>query len=200
LATELEDILRWLSAHKDALQSLSWLIASLGGVAAAVWALVQFRETRSWKKTELARNILEEIWADEKCQAAMVLVDYTNREFMISPNTKVLRITRDEVLNALRTDSAHLSFSRKEIFIRDCFDNILDALQRLEHYIETKLIAFGDVEYPLEYTVAELSGIRPAIDTYIEAYDFKHAKAFLKRYDFWKRRENRGRQPCVALD
>jgi hypothetical protein len=53
------------------------------------------------------------------------------------------------------------------------------------------------VRYPLAYTIEELTGIRSHVDNYISAYEFVYAQRFLNRYDFWRRRENRGRAPCA---
>jgi len=181
---------------KDAIQSLSWLVASIGGVVAAFKAIAEFRETRLWRRTELAKNIVDEIWADKKCRDAMVMVDWDNREFTLDSEEKV-RINRIEVGPALRTDVQKLTFSKKEVFIRDCFDSLLDALQRLEHYIGTGLISFEDVEYPLDYTVVELCFIRAEINGYVVAYDFHNAARFLGRYDVWKRLDRVGRKPCI---
>lgn len=205
MTTDLKDLPQWLSwlvTYKDLLQPLSWLIASVGGVFAASMAVLQLYQTRLWKKTELAKKILEEIWADEKCRAAMVLVDWTNRPFILGheDEKQTVRITRKEVCRALRTNEKDLIFTRKEVFIRDCFDSLLDALQSLEHYLQTRLIDFKHVNYPLEYTVTELSGIREVLEPYMHAYHFGHAEDFLKRYEFWRLGESRGRPPCEQQD
>lgn len=191
---------QWLVTYKEALRPLSWVVASFGGVFAALMAVRQLRETRLWKKTELAKNVLDEIWKNDECTVAMALVDWTNRPFVLPSDDRRVRIKREEVLRALRTDEKDLAFTAKEVFIRDCFDSLLDALQRLEHYIEIGLIEFEDVQFPLEYTVAELSGMRSVIDRYIKDYGFRYADRFLNRYDFWVQRENHGRSPCEQLD
>jgi hypothetical protein len=180
-----------------ALQALSWLVASVGGVFVAYKGVREMRETRLWRKTELAKKILDEIWADERCTNAMVLLDWSNREFAIDSDDRV-RISRTEVQTALsRTEPNELKFSKKAVFIRDCFDSMLDALQRIEHYIEIDLIDFNDVKYPLEYTVDELTGLRREIEKYIDAYEFHFAKRFLDRYPQWRNHEDKGRPPCV---
>jgi hypothetical protein len=179
-----------------ALQALSWLIASIGGVVVALKGVAEMHQTRVWRKTELAKRILDEIWADEKCAAAMMQVDWSNREFDIGSN-ELARISRDDLLVALRTDPANSKFSKKEVFVRDCFDSLLDALQRLEHYIDIKLIDFDDVKDSLEYTVDELTGIRREIERYITAYNFHSAASFLDRYEQWRNHQNKGRPPCV---
>lgn len=190
------ELLAWLREHKESIQTLSWLVASIGGVFAALMALVQLQESRRWKKTELAKEIVKEIWENDKSVAAMILVDWSNREFKLDSGSSV-RITRDDVVDALRTDTSK-PFTEKEIFVRDCYDNLLDALQALEHYIDRRLIAFEDVEYPLEYAVCELVGIRQSIEAYISAYEFRNAAQFLGRYERWRSAESRGRDPCVA--
>jgi len=180
----------------EVLQALSWLVASIGGVFAACMAVVQLRESTRWKKTELARQMVKEIWENPKCAAAMKLTDWSNRWFKLD-NDQVVRITREEVEEALRPHSEK-PFTEKEIYVRDCFDDLLDALQTLDHYIRRKLIVRKDVQYPLEYTACELSGIRKTIDAYIKEYEFHNAAHFLEYYPHWQDRDNRGRPPCVA--
>jgi len=193
---EIAELLAFMQKNKDALQALSWLVASVGGVFAGFMAVYQLYETRRWKKTELARQIVNEIWENPKCAAAMKLVDWSNRRFNLDEITST-RITRDEVLKALRLHSLD-PFSEIEVYVRDCFDDLLDALQGLEHYIERNLIAFDDVEYLLEYTACELSGMRATVEAYITEYEFHKAARFLERYRHWRDGEDRGREACVA--
>lgn len=177
-------MLAWLAEHKSALEALAIMGAAMGGVVAAFWAIFQFREARLWKKKELAMKMIEEIWTNPKCEAAMTLVDWSNREFEVAPEL-VERISEEEVRSALRVSGVQIPFSRKEAFVRDCFDNLLDAFQRLEHYIDQKLIDHTDVEYPLEYTVNELRRFRTEINAYMNAYNFRKARSFLNRYPAW---------------
>jgi hypothetical protein len=186
---------------KDVLQSSAWIVAAVGGVIAAFMAVIQFREARLWRKTELAKKMLDDLFDNPSVTAAMVLVDWSNREFEVSPGERD-RITREELLTALRTDDLH--FTPKEVYIRDCFDALLDVFQSLEHYINRKLITYEDVKYPLEYVIEELSGcnkqlgIRPRISKYITDYNFVYAATFINRYDFWSLKQDRSRQPCIA--
>jgi hypothetical protein len=186
---------------KDAIASVSWLVASIGGVAAALWAVIQFQENRRWKQSELARNVVDAMWADPGCRDAMVMIDWSNRQFTLHTGDKA-RITRHELVTALRTDHVagknreELRFKAKEVFIRDCFDSLLDGFQRLQHYIDIKLIRFDDVEQQLDYAVAELSGLRPHIDGYMQAYEFVAARKFLRNYEYWKEGRSHARAPC----
>src|SRR4051812_8525169 len=179
-------------AYKDAIQVVAWLAAAL---SAAIGAF-QLRQSRIWRRTELAKQTVEEIWADSKCKDAMTMVDWSNREYVLDSGENV-RITKDEVRAALRTPAKDAIFSKKEVFIRDCFDSLLDALQQIEHYAKSNLIQFKDVEYPLEYTVVELCAFREELKNYVSAYGMHGAGDFLERYPCWADVRQVGRNPCI---
>ncbi len=189
------------TATMNWIQAISWLIASIGGVAALFnlglqnrRASKQRKEEYLWKRAEQAKTITNQIWANERCTDAMMMLDWTNRTYKISEDEEV-RITTSDVTEALTTEN--LAFSEKQAYIRDCFDALLDAMQYLEHLIQIGLVDFSDVGFPMRYSIEELSGKRPEIERYIDAYHFDEAKQFLDRFDFWNRNENRSRKSCV---
>jgi hypothetical protein len=196
---------RWGSDMSTAtmnwIQAISWLIASIGGVAALLnlgvqnWrASNQRKEEYRWKRAEQAKIITNQIWTNERCTDAMMMLDWTNRTYKISKDEEV-RITTSDVTEALTTEN--LVFSEKQAYIRDCFDALLDAMQYLEHLIQIDLVDFFDVGFPMRYSIEELSGKRPEIDRYMDAYHFDEAEQFLNRFDFWKQKVNRSRKSCV---
>lgn len=189
---------------RELIQEFMWIVVSIGGLVAAFRGIHEVllnrrqrqREHR-WRQAEVAKTLLDEIWSNDASQAAMLMLDWTNREYEIEPGVTV-RIVVEDVVGALRTED--ISFDLKEAYIRDCFDEFLDGLQRLEHYIDIDLIHFEDVEYPVAYYVEELTNLREPVERYLKKYDFTKTGAFLNRFEFWKNREDRGREPCFMLD
>jgi hypothetical protein len=204
---------------KDVGQLLVWiggliggLIAAIGAVIAAFQAIHEMRNNRSqriseeeqrksehrWRQAELSKEILDEIWSSELGSAAMKMLDWSNREFAIQEGQHE-RITREDVKAALRVTD--VEFNAKEVFIRDCFDDLLDSITLLEHFITIQLIHFGDVKHPIKYYVEELSGdFRKIIDRYTDEYAYRYAQNFFNRYKFWTDREDRSRGSCIAVD
>jgi hypothetical protein len=163
------EVAAWLAAlpWQAILQDAWWAVASIAAIAAAWKGLAEFVK-RGCGAGPSSPAILDAAFADSRCNSAMAMVDWSNQVLQVESGERV-RITRDEVFTALRSSEQDLSFSSKEVFVRDCFDSLLDALQRLEHYISTRLIDYKDVEYPLAYIVEELSGICSQVDSYIPA-------------------------------
>jgi hypothetical protein len=124
----------------------------------------------------------------------MMMLDWTNRTYKIGENKEV-QITQQEVRAALRTDQ--LEFSEKETYIRDCFDALLDGMQKLEHLISIKLIEENDVEFPMRYSIEELTGLRTEIERYVAEYHFDKAKHFLNRFVIWRDGADHSRPACV---
>ena len=188
-------IVDWFRDNQDGIETLTQFAAIIGGVVAALWALYEFHEGRIWKKTELAHKILNEMFGDKRCVRAMRMVDW-ERSFPIGDKPE--RITRDDVVGALRIQNT--VFSQKEMFIRDCFDTLLDHLQMLEHYVDIGLVRFEDIRYPLRYSVEELSNprLRKALEDYMRTYDFGYAAALLEKYDFWEKDRDASRAQCFT--
>ena len=88
---------------------------------------------------------------------------------------------------ALRTTGTEFQAGGDEEFVRDAFDGLFDGFERLEYFIEIKLIVFPDVEQSLSYYVGKLSNEdeRPVIELFLRAYYPQAAKDFLTRFPSW---------------
>jgi hypothetical protein len=181
---------------KDWVDAISKIAGVLGVFVAILVARHQFGKSRQetkrdreqreeelrWRKASLARDVLNELWEDQYANDAMLMLDWSNREYNIAKDTAE-RITRDEVWTALRT--APTNFTTKEKYIRDCFDHFFGAMQIIEHYISINLVEFEDVKYPFNYFAGKLSQKREVVETFLETYEYDKATAFLRRLDKW---------------
>lgn len=91
-------------------------------------------------------------------------------------------VTWEEMEEALRPHDVNSSFSSKEVYVRDCFDNLFDAIEQIEHFPRIELIEFEDVRYPLGYYISKLREHEPAVGRFIEFYEYRHAAAFIARF------------------
>jgi hypothetical protein len=173
---------------KDIVQIGAWLAAIVGGLVAAFKAIHETGENRRlrqqelrWKKAQLAREILNNLKTNPRFHDALVMLDWSGREYEISSGIKE-EVSWEELPGALRAWSEEIEFSDKEVYIRDCFDELFDGLNILEHYLRTDFLEFEDVNFPLAYYMGKLHERIAALDVYLTHYDFQLAAAFIQRY------------------
>lgn len=126
-----------------------------------------------WKKAQLAKEVLDGLYADPYASDAMLMLDWNARTFRVKPNKnqpdgEMMRITWPEMWAALRITELH--FNDKEKFIRDCFDSFFEYMQVIEHYIAIDLIDPADVRHPFDYYVSSLDRNALMFDNFIDAY------------------------------
>jgi hypothetical protein len=143
---------------------------------------LEWRKTElRWKKAELAREILTNFKENQRYCDALIMLDYSGREFTISEGCRE-QVEWHELPNALQPWHEPITFTDKEIYIRDCFDQLFDAFNLLEHYLRTDLLEFSDIEFPMAYYVQKLRERRDAVTPFIHHYHFTLAIDFINRF------------------
>jgi len=150
----------WYKVTKDVIQALSWIGAVVGVLVAAFKGITEVRESRlqrerelRWKQANLGREIIDEIF-DPKSFAGIALdmLDYApfGRSFGAIPADNDDKIVRmDDIKRAL--DLTNVSMTKKDIYIRECFEWMFYYLERLAYFVEIELLTIEDVRFPLEY-------------------------------------------------
>ena len=141
-------------------------------------ALQQRQLELRWKQAQLAKQVVDEAWADRGARDALVMLDWSGRTFD-DRGRRTPPLTHPVVAYALRV--ATTPFTADEQFIRDCFDRLLEAITRTEHFIRIGLIRFDDVRDRWTYYVS-LAGRHPALREFISAYNYPLAAAFFERF------------------
>ena len=133
---------------KDVVEVGAWCAAIIGGLVAAFRAISETAENRAlrarelrWKKAQLAREILDRFHANRQFRDALIMLDWSGREFEISPSIRE-QVHWEELPIALRAWKEPTLFTEKEVYIRDCFDQLFDGFNLLEHYLQTRLLEF----------------------------------------------------------
>jgi hypothetical protein len=173
---------------KDVVQIIAWAVAIVGGLVAAFKALDETRENRRqrvrelrWKKAELAREILDKLFLSKRFHDAVTMVDWTGRDYEVAPSN-VQEIKWEDLPGALRLWEEPISFDEKEVYIRDCFDELFDGLNLLEHYLRTDLLDFKDVEFPMAYYIGKIVERGDDVSAFMNHYGYRLAKAFIERF------------------
>jgi hypothetical protein len=142
-------------------------------------ALDQAKRDLQWRQTVEAQKAVRRLVGDPRAQNAMIMLDWSDREFEIAPD-QTDTISFVERQNALRTDPE--IFDAKEMFIRDCFDALFDQFQMIQQEINNKLFDVEHVYYPVAYfsRLMWLPTDRPVIQAFLEKYGYPLAKDLIE--------------------
>lgn len=165
------------------------VVAIIGGFLAAFKVIYEISEGRKqkvlelrWKKANVAKQMISELMSSEPALNATTMFDWTGREFEIAED-EFEAITFEDVRGALRTQD--LSFSDKEVFIRDCVDGFLFQIEFLEQAIQNGLIDFEDVKFPTKYyySVLKEHKIYDFLMLFAKQYEYSNSVNFFQRYE-----------------
>jgi hypothetical protein len=172
------------STMKDFFQILAWAAA----VVAVFKAIAEWRKNLRWKQAEMAKTCLDEMWNDQLACAALRMLDWTGLFFKTPDDDTTHEIRHEQRRTSLRVVDTVFPPGDPGPFIRDAFDALFDAFERLEHFISIDLIRFEDVEPRLRYYVSKLAtpDERPVAEAFLNEYDFALALCFLERFTAWR--------------
>jgi len=151
-------------------------VAGFGGTLfAARLALRTFHRTEQWKKTEFLAKEMKEFLDDPRIQNAFTMIDWGSREIKLldegAEDKGKVFVTRLTQVHALlphtffnagsdvegSSDSATgISYTPAEAAIRDCYDALLDGLERFSNYVQTGLIEIDSLRPYLQYWIDDI--------------------------------------------
>jgi hypothetical protein len=175
---------------KDFWEVMAHIAAVAGGLLAAFKGLNELRENRRQRQRELAwsqanalRELIEGIYADTKSRDALLMLDYSKRNYEIAPGERVA-ITKDDVEAALRTRD--LKFLAPQAYARDCFDTLFRKLEDIEQALEIDLVRADHVSQSLAYFLRLLAKRKRALNEFLERYDYSAVLRLLRRSAEWE--------------
>lgn len=184
--------------------SVDQFLAAAGLVIAAVAfgiGLLQYRKAQRWKRAEWVAAEVRRFLDTPSIGQALAMIDWGTRRLLLlpchpDPDKRYVIVTDDLVSRALMPHKDHQrehgNFTDAEAAIRDCFDCLLDGLDRFETFIKAELITSKDVEPYLDYWIARISLRHPStrgqqrfeqLAEYIRAYEFAGVTNLLARFD-----------------
>ena len=180
-------------AVHDFWEIASFKVAVFGAIAAALWAVWQWRRDYRWKQAELARTLLDEIFDYKPSDVAWRIVD---GETTFKIKKKETEITMDDVRRALRVarndageeallEDANEERRRKDEYVRRCFDALFYYLERLEQSCEIKVVRFDDLLASASYYINLMAKNDELFEKYAEFIQLGRAVAFMKRFPQW---------------
>jgi hypothetical protein len=170
----------WVEIVKNALVIVGVPVALAGAWKAlrelALGTREKAKENRI-RQALAARDMLKDLFASAKARAALQMLDWSGRSYSDGDHTFEVHAT--DLGDALRTD--RLSFDHKQIFIRDCFEELFDRIEQLQHFVNIGLLHFDDVALPLEYYARKIVADLPSFEPFLLEYGYPNAHELLTR-------------------
>ena len=162
-------------------------VAVLGGLIAAFRVIYELRQnTRQrqqelrWRQANSAKELINRLEESQLASDAMIMFDWTGREFEIAP--KVFEaISFHDVKKALRITNT--VFSDKETYIRDCTDAFLFEMEFMEQAIRNDLTQFKDLIFPMKYCIDSMKqhDIYDSFVEFVKEYGYTGSYSFVQR-------------------
>lgn len=129
------------------------------------------------KQALAARDALSQVFGSPRSMAALQMVDWSGRIY--SDGKHEFTIAFDELGTALRIDNLNFD-NPKELYIRECFDDLFSNLELLQHYIDIELVHADDVTIPFAYYARRIVGNPGVFDGFLGAYGYARARRLLQ--------------------
>jgi len=137
------------------------IVAIVGGIISALGLIMtlhssteQNKNELMWKKSNLAKELIDSMLSDPQAMDAMRMIDWNGREFDFGRGQQHT-IYIKEVQRALHPKNDDTLFE-KDVFIREYFDRLFYHMGRMERSLRTNLIKFEDVKSPLNYYAGKI--------------------------------------------
>lgn len=173
-------------ADPSLLQSISILVATVGGLVAAGKAIYEMQLNRQqrakelrWRQANVGKELIDEFHENTLASAAMRMLDWNGREFEVTKDALVPISTAD-VLGGLRTEGLNF-LDDKDAFIRDSFDSFFFHVHRVEQSIRNELTTLEDVRFPLDYYGEKMSEHAEVYAKFMHTYGYGPAADFYTR-------------------
>jgi hypothetical protein len=185
-------------------------IKSLVTVAGAVGSFVVFSigvstylRNEKWKRAEFLAREMKEFFATPRVQKALLLIDWSRRTIqlvddrpgdesrvVVTRQLQTMGLRPHTLLDRTGSDSETFTggdsvrsegFTQPQVVIRDCYDALLDGLERFASYVKTGLIDVASLRPYIGYWIDDISSPTEdpedaawcaALLTYISFYRF----------------------------
>jgi hypothetical protein len=195
-------------------------LAGVGALVAFVLGRGEYRRAQLWKRKEFVAEAMKDFSADPQVRNALQMIDWAVRRVNLSltPHTdqqdwpvvtradQILALKPHILLSSADRDVASdgvreaardsekdgsLSFSPKQALIRDTFDALFDAFDRLAGFVNAQLIEVDDLKPYLSYWILDIAASDGsdedrlwtlAVFAYISFYSFSGTAMLFKSF------------------
>lgn len=173
-----------------------------------------FWRTEKWKRAEYLSREMKEFFASPRVQNALTMIDWSARRVPLmeptAPDNGRVIVTRDMQFRALLphtlinlangpggaagadgVDSELGRFTPEQAAIRDCYDALLDGLERFSSYVKTELVKVNELKPYLGYWLHDIAADTDdradaawaaALLTYIQFYGYRGVQSLFAEF------------------
>jgi hypothetical protein len=177
-----------ISEAKDAAAILTAIV----GLFLAAKAIQEYRrgvEEKArdlrWRQTLAAKDFIDAVRSNTLSAAALKMIDWEGCDFIKPDGNRTEPIYHKNRRKQLRiSDMAFNDGEPDAIFIRDCFDRLMEDMCLLETYIQIGLVEFSDVRPFFHYymKLAAEPAEAKCLKFYADAFGFDNFHAFRLRF------------------
>ncbi len=173
------------------LGTIVYIATRFGGIFAAGFGLYKWHDFVEHRKAELrfqqaklAKTIIDEVFTNKASKDALRMLDNDHRKFNINyaETNSTDYISHEDVIKALSAEP-FLTDSKSE-YIYECFGELVFYFDRIESFIQLKILDLSDVKNPMDYYVKLMRENKKVYEKYIQRINTnQEAFAFLSRYE-----------------
>jgi hypothetical protein len=173
-----------------------WITAATA-ILAVFWGVMTYRREQKWKRAEWVLSEVRTFLKEPLVRNALLMLDWESRPLRLLvdgyPEDKTFDYEEGMLLHALssKTQPQKRPYSHEEVCIRECFDELLNGLDRFEKFAKEGLVETKDLAPFIQYWVDVIGDanneqkpehIRDRIWAYIRDYRFNGVTDLLKRF------------------
>jgi hypothetical protein len=170
------------------LKDLIGVIIPLIGISSLTWGIISYNQQNKWKKLEFIAGKFKEFEDNPKIKNALLMLDWPSRiikfDELKNENNKEGYLEFDIKLLEESFQLPSGKWSDENIVIRDCFDELLTALDRFNLYVETKLITKEDLKLYLIYWLQLINNFEGHPNTKSDLFYINLWENFIHRYSY----------------
>jgi hypothetical protein len=140
------------------------------------------REFRQ-KQAMFARDIIKDIFADNRASDALMMLDFDEYDYNDAEKNKTHHIKREELQRVLRIEPIPDSEedAEKETFIRKCFERLYDQLEQLQNLLDVGVLNLADLESTFGYYMRK--ALKPDVEhtKFFKDFDYPGVERFMRK-------------------
>ena len=175
----------------------------LAAIATVVFArgVVEYRNAQKWKRAEWVASEMKDFFQDPNVRNALTMLDWKDRRLpllLAAPTRdteKTFEYEEGMLLHALSsaTRPQEHDYTDPELSIRDSFDRLLDAFERMDSFVQAGLVSPNELRPYLRYWLGIIadptnpkksSNVRARLWAYIDDYGYDGVQRLCKGFGY----------------
>ncbi len=188
--------MNWFLNHLDPISKLGALIVFLIG-------LLHYRNAQKWKRLEFIAQEIKELEAKPRYSNATKMLDFTESTIELQDKRQI-KFNEQVLISALPHEDFKSVFTPDEVEIRLCFCDFFDGLDKMQSFVEAKLIEVHNLIPYLPYWFKRFTAntdkmckspeFVDTIWTFIDGYEYTGVRKLARDFDLQPPRREAARE------